>query len=312
MLLHGRSRRARSRPAARSLTSPISEPSVSTTLDPRQIQQFKAGLAENGLIEGQNIVVDYLWGEGSTERIQQLATELGRRDLDVIVTAGPQPVRALLATGVKTPIVFAILNDPIGDGFIKSLARPGGNLTGLSMAGADLESKRLEVLKDSLPPASNLMILHDPSMGGTGLADVQAGARALALKYVVVELGDAAKYPDAFALAHSQGADAVVAMASPIFNYERKTLIALAAKYRMPSIWESSAYVRDGGLLSYGPSFADMYRRSAGYVANFLAGEKPADLPVEQPIKFELAVNRVTAKNLGLTFQKPYCFAPTR
>jgi putative tryptophan/tyrosine transport system substrate-binding protein len=272
-----------------------------TTLDPRQIAQFKAGLAENGLIEGQNIVVDYLWGEGSTERIQQLATELGRRDLDVIVTAGPQPVRALLATGMKTPIVFAILSDPIGDGFIKSLARPGSNLTGLSMAGTDLESKRLEVLKDSVPSASNVMILHDPSMGKTALTEVQAGAQALALKFLVVELGDVAKYPDAFALAHSQGADAVAAMASPIFNYERKTLIALAAKYRMPSIWENSAYVRDGGLLSYGPSFPDMYRRSAGYVAKILAGQKPADLPVEQPVKFELAVNRITAKGLGLT-----------
>lgn len=185
-----------------------------TTLDPRQIEQFKAGLTENGLIEGQNIVVDYLWGEGNAERIQQLAAELARRDLDLIVTAGPQPVRALLATGTKMPIVFAILNDPIGDGFIKSLAQPGGNLTGLSMAGTDLESKRLEVLKDSVPAASNVMILHDPSMGGTALADVQAGARALALKFVVVELGDAANYPDAFALAHSQGTDAVAAMAS--------------------------------------------------------------------------------------------------
>jgi putative tryptophan/tyrosine transport system substrate-binding protein len=111
-----------------------------TTLDPRQIEQFKAGLTENGLIEGQNIVVDYLWGEGNAERIQQIAAELARRDLDVIVTAGPQPVRALLATGTKMPIVFAILSDPIGDGFIKSLAQPGGNLTGLSMAGTDLES----------------------------------------------------------------------------------------------------------------------------------------------------------------------------
>jgi putative tryptophan/tyrosine transport system substrate-binding protein len=272
-----------------------------TTLDPRQIEQFKAGLTENGLIEGQNIVVDYLWGEGNAERIQQIAAELARRDLDVIVTAGPQPVRALLATGTKTPIVFAILSDPIGDGFIKSLAQPDGSLTGLSMAGTDLESKRLEVLKDSVPAASNVMILHDPSMGRTALADVQAGARALALKFVVVELGDAAKYPDAFALAHSQGTDAVAAMASPIFNYQRKTLIALAAKYRMPSIWENSAYVRDGGLLSYGPNFPDMYRRSAGYVAKILAGQKPADLPVEQPVKFELAVNRITAKSLGLT-----------
>jgi putative ABC transport system substrate-binding protein len=128
-----------------------------STLDPRQIEQFKVGLAENGFIDGQNIAVDYLWAEGSTERMQQLAAELARRGLDVIVTAGPQPVRAVLATGTKTPIVFAILNDPISDGFVKSLALPGGNVTGLSMAGTDLESKRLEVLKDAAPAVAKVM-----------------------------------------------------------------------------------------------------------------------------------------------------------
>jgi len=128
------------------------------TLDPRQIEQFKAGLVENGLIDGQNISVDYLWAEASPERLRQLAGDLAQRDLDVIVTAGPQPVRAVMATGTKTPIVFAILNDPIGDGFIANLAQPGGNITGLSMAGTDLESKRLEVLKDAAPAVAKVMV----------------------------------------------------------------------------------------------------------------------------------------------------------
>jgi putative ABC transport system substrate-binding protein len=271
------------------------------TLDPRQIEQFKVGLTEHGLVEGQNIAVDYLWAEGSTERMQQLAAEIARRHLDVIVTAGPQPVRAILATGTKTPIVFAILNDPISDGFIRSLAQPGGNLTGLSMAGTDLESKRLEVLKDAVPPVSKVMILHDPSMGETALAGVRIAARSLALDFVVVEANDPARFADAFAAAAGQGVNGVATMASPLLNFHRKQLIALAAQYRLASIWESSGYVRDGGLLSYGPSFADMYRRAAGYVAKILRGRKPADLPVEQPVKFELAVNLQTAKALGLT-----------
>ncbi len=272
-----------------------------STLDPRQIEQFKVGLAENGFINGQNIAVDYLWAEGSTERMQQLAAELARRGLDVIVTAGPQPVRAVLATGTKTPIVFAILNDPISDGFVKSLALPGGNVTGLSMAGTDLESKRLEVLKDTAPAVAKVLILHDPSMGETGLAAIRAGAQALAVELVMIETNDASKFADVFAAAVAQGTNGVATMASPLLNFHRKQLIALAAQYRLPSIWEASAYVRDGGLLSYGPSFPDMYRRAAGYVAKILTGRKPAELPVEQPVKFELAVNLRTAKALGLT-----------
>ena len=271
-----------------------------STLDPRQIEQFKVGLAENGFIDGQNIAVDYLWAEGSTERMQQLATELARRELDVIVTAGPQPVRAMLATGTKIPIVFAILNDPISDGFVKNLAQPGGNVTGLSMAGTDLESKRLEVLKDAAPLVTKVMILHDASMGDTGLAAVRAAGQALAVGFFVVEASDPVRFANVFAAAVAQGTNGVATMASPLLNFHRKRLIALAAEYRLPSIWEGSAYVRDGGLLSYGPSFPDMYRRAAGYVAKILAGRKPAELPVEQPVKFELAVNLRTAKALGL------------
>jgi putative tryptophan/tyrosine transport system substrate-binding protein len=271
-----------------------------TTLDPRQIEQFKAGLVENGLIEGQNITVDYLWAEGSIERMQQLAAELVRRDLDVIVTAGPQPMHALLATWTKKPIVFAILNDPISDGFVQSLARPGGNVTGLSMAGTDIEGKRIEVLKDAVPAVTKLMILHDPTMGATALADVKAVAKSLALQFIVSEVDDPANLTEIFAAAKAQGANGVTTMASPLLNFQRKRLIELAARHRLPSIWEASAFVRDGGLLSYGPSFADMYRRSAGYVAKILGGRRPEDLPVEQPVKFELAVNLKTARTLGL------------
>jgi putative ABC transport system substrate-binding protein len=270
-------------------------------LDPRQIEQFKAGLVENGLIEGQNIIVDYLWAEGNTDRMQQLAAELARRDLDVIVTAGPQPMRALLATGTKTPIVFAILNDPISDGFVQSLARPGGNATGLSMVGTDIEGKRVEVLKDAVPTVTKLIILHDPTMGTTALAGVEAVAKSLALQFIVSEVDNPAKFAEIFAAARTQGVNGVTTMASPLLNFQRKGLIELAAQHRLPSIWEADAFVRDGGLLSYGPSFPDMYRRSAGYVAKILRGQRPTDLPVEQPVKFELAVNLKTAKTLGLT-----------
>jgi putative ABC transport system substrate-binding protein len=270
------------------------------SLDPLQLEQFKAGLAENGLIEGQNISVDYLWAEGNPERMRELATELAGRDLDVIVTAGPQLVRAVIATGTKTPIVFAVLGDPIGDGFVQSLAHPGGNITGLSMSDADLESKRLEILKDAFPAVGKVMILRDPSVGPQGLSAVQAVAQVLGLQSVVFDAADPAKFADIFRAAAAQGVNGLTAMASPFLYFQRKQLTALAAEHRLPSIWESSAYVRDGGLLSYGPSFADMYRRSAGYVAKVLGGRKPADLPVEQPTKFELIINMKTAKALGL------------
>jgi putative ABC transport system substrate-binding protein len=271
-----------------------------TTLDPRQIEQFNVGLVENGLIEGRNITVDYVWAEGSPERLQQLAAELARRDLDVIVTAGPQAVHALMDTQTKTPIVFAIVGDPIGNGIVASLARPGGNVTGLSMSNSDLESKRVEVLKDAVPALRRIMILHDPSMGTAGLDEAQSAARALAVEPLVVATSDPDRFEAAFAGAVANGADGLATMASPFFNFHRKRLIALAARHRLPSVWEGAAYPRDGGLLSYGPSFPDMYRRSAGYVAKILGGTKPADLPVEQPVRFELAVNLQTAKALGL------------
>jgi putative ABC transport system substrate-binding protein len=284
-------------PAPRIAYLGASSPAIAT----REIEQFKVGLTENGLIDGQNIEVDYLWGEGSPDRLRQHAADLAEHDLSVIVTAGPQPVRALLEAKVRSPIVFAILNDPIGDGFVQSLARPGGNLTGLSTFGTALESKRLQILKDGMPAITKVMVLHDPTMSTIGLKEATSSARGLGLEILVGEVADYDKLADIFAEAVRQNVNGVAGLASPFFNFNRKRLIDLCSQYRLPSIWEAIAYTRDGGLISYGPSFADMYRRSAGYVAKILKGTKPSELPVQQPIRFELAVNLKTAKTLGVT-----------
>jgi putative tryptophan/tyrosine transport system substrate-binding protein len=272
-----------------------------STLDPRQIEGFKRGLRENGLIEGRNIAVDYVWAGGSQDRLRTLAEDLAGRDLDVIVTAGPQAVLALMATKTKTPVVFAIVGDPIGNGIVASLARPGGGVTGLSMSNSDLESKRIEILKEAAPSVTRVMIAHDRTMGLAGLAEAENAAKVLAIEPEVVELHDPGQFDAEFERAVGRGANGIAATASPFLNFQRKRLIELANRHHLPSIWEATAYVRDGGLLSYGPSFADMYRRSAGYVAKILNGSKPADLPVEQPISFELGVNLKTAKAVGLT-----------
>jgi putative tryptophan/tyrosine transport system substrate-binding protein len=270
-------------------------------LDPRQIEGFKEGLRDNGLIEGRNITVDYLWAEGSQDRLRQLAEDLATRNLDIIVTAGPQAVLALMATKTATPVVFAVVGDPIGNGVITSLARPGGGVTGLSMSNADLESKRIEILKEAAPVITRLMIVQDPSMGPAVVAQAQAAARALSVEPDVVEIGGPDQIVEKFEGAVARGVNGLSTLASPFLNFQRKKLIELAARHHLPSIWEGSIYVRDGGLLSYGPSFPDMYRRSAGYVAKILDGAKPGDLPVEQPIRFELDINLKTAKALNLT-----------
>ena len=271
-----------------------------STLDPRQIEKFKQGLADNGLIEGRNITVDYFWAEGRPDRLRQLAAELTQRNLDLIVTAGPQAVRALLETRTQTPIVFAIHSDPVGDGVVDSFARPGRNVTGLSMANSNLESKRLQILKDATPSLTRVAILRDPSGSASGLADVQSGARELALETMIFDAGDPSRFDKIFAEAIGRNVNGVAGMASAFLNFHHKRLVELANQHHFPSIWEASGYVRDGGMLSYGPSFPDMYRQSAGYVAKILNGAKPSDLPVEQPVKFELAINLKTAKSLGI------------
>jgi putative tryptophan/tyrosine transport system substrate-binding protein len=265
-----------------------------------QLEQFRAGLIENGLINGQNVNVEYLWGDGSEDVIRGHARALAQRKVDVIVTAGPQMVRALRSAEVQAPIVFAILNDPVGDGFVASLAHPGGNVTGLSMAGTDLESKRMEILKEAVPGLRKVLLLHDPTMGTSALDEATLAAKSIGVEPVLADTNDLDKIKELFVQAPAKGINGAAVMASPFFNFNRKRLTEFAAKSRLPSIWESSAYVREGGLLAYGPSFPDMYRRSGGYVARILKGTSAADLPVEQPTRFELAISQKTAKDLGL------------
>jgi putative tryptophan/tyrosine transport system substrate-binding protein len=275
-------------------------PSSAAISDPRYIEQFKVGLVENDLIVGRNIVVEYFWADGSPDRLQELANELGRQDFQVIVTAGPQAYRLLKAAQTKAPIVLAVIGDALADGVVDNLARPTGNVTGLSMSNRDLEGKRVELLKEAAPAVKRLMILHDPSMGTSGMAEAQTVAKSLAMEAEFFEATDPSQFENAFARAVNARVDGLVAMASPFLNRHRHPLIELTSRHQLPSIWEASIYVRDGGLISYGPSLADMYRRSAGYVAKIVRGAKPEDLPIQLPIKFELVLNSRTAKVLGL------------
>jgi len=271
-------------------------------IDPHAMSALRQGLIENDLIEGKNIETEYFWGNGDPNRVQELALTLAQSDFDLIITAGSQPLRSLIATGTKKPLVFAIVADPVGDGLVASLPRPGGNATGLSMSGTDLESKRIQLLKETVPSIRRLMILHYSAGEAKGvISAIKLAARSLALDTIFVEAGTVDGFENAFVRAKEQGAEALVVSASAYLNYNRKRLIALAAEHRLPSVWETNVYVRDGGLMSYGPNFPDMYRRSAGYVAKILRGANPGDLPVEQPTKFELAVNAKTAASLGIT-----------
>jgi putative tryptophan/tyrosine transport system substrate-binding protein len=272
-----------------------------STFDPRNTAGFKAGLAENGLIDGRTVVVEYAWAEGRAERLRELATRVAAGGFDVIVTAGTQAARDLVATGTATPIVLAVIGDPVGAGLVKSLASPGGTITGLSMSNAELEAKRIEILKAAVPAVGKIAILHDPTMRDDSVARVESAVRTLGLQARVVGVSAPDEISRAFADAGAWGADGLAVMASSFLNVQRSKLIELANRQRLPSIWEADTFARDGGLLSYGPSFADMYRRSANHVARILKGARPADLPVEQPTRFELVVNLATARLLKLT-----------
>jgi putative ABC transport system substrate-binding protein len=276
-------------------------PSGAASFDPVSLAQFKAGLVENGLIEGRNITLEVHWADGNLDRLRELAFELGGRDFDVIVTAGPQAARLLKETQTKTPIVLAIVGDMLADGIVDSLAHPNGNITGLSMSNKDLEAKRIEILKEAVPAAKRLMILWDPSMGPMGVAEAQAAANSLGIESLLFEASDPSQFGGIFEKAAKAGVDSLSVMASPFLNRNRKSLVPFATAHRLPSIWEASVFVKEGGLISYGPNFPDMYRRSAGYVAKIIAGAKPGDLPVQLPVKFELVINSATAKALGLT-----------
>ena len=268
---------------------------------------FRQGLRDLGYVEGSNVLIEYRWAEGKLERLPVLAAELVALKVDVIVTAGGT-VAALAAKQATTiiPIVFGVVGDPIAEGLVSSLARPGGNVTGLSNVTNDLIGKWLDLLKQVVPGVGLIAMLWKPDSMPDRARDVrlkEAGvsAQALGVQLQVVEARGPADFVRAFSEMSAKGAGALLVLTTPVFDIERQRIVDLATKNRLPSMYASRNYLESGGLMCYGPNFADLYRRAAGYADKILKGAKPSDLPVEQPTKFELVINRKTATALGLT-----------
>jgi putative tryptophan/tyrosine transport system substrate-binding protein len=274
---------------------------------PLLYEAFRQGLRDLGYVEGHSVVIEYRDAAGQLGRLPALAAELVALKVDAIVTGGgtPAALAAKHATEIL-PIVFPAAADPVTDGLVASLARPGGNVTGLSLLAPELVGKRLEQFKQAVPGVSRVAVLWQP--GGLGertemdtLKGADIAARALGMRLQFVEARGPADFERAFSDMARARADALAVLPSPTFLYERRRLVDLAAKNRLPTVFAFREYVDAGGLMSYGPDIADMYRRAATYVDKILKGAHPRDLPIEQPTKFELVINLKTAKALGLT-----------
>jgi putative ABC transport system substrate-binding protein len=266
-------------------------------------EAFRQGLRESGYIEGKNIIIEWRSGEEKRDRVRALAVELVRLQLDVIVTAGPGATRPLKEATSTIPIVMAQDQDPVSNGFIASLARPGGNITGLSRLAPELSGKQVELLNEIVPRLSRVAVLGSstqPAKAQT-LKQIEGAAKTLGMKLHYLEVYGPDDFETAFREASKTSADAVLwLVGGNIAMAHRKDIAELAAKSRLPTIYEQRAFVEAGGLISYGVSFPDLDRRAAAYVDKILKGAKPADLPVELPTKFELVINLKTAKALGL------------
>jgi putative ABC transport system substrate-binding protein len=274
--------------------------------NPHLPEAFRQGLRDLGYVEGRTVVIEYRDAEGKLERLPALAAELVALKVDVILAGGtPQALAAKQATRTL-PIVFAAHADPVGSGLVTSLARPGGNVTGLSLLAPELVGKRLEQLKQAVPGVNRVAVLWEPGAyveltERDILKETEVAARALGVRLQFVEARGPADFDRAFSDMTRARAGALTVLPSTMFIIERRRLVDLAAKNRLPAVYTSREYVDAGGLMSYGPSIADLFRRAATYVDKILKGAKPGDLPVEQPTKFELVINLKTAKALGLT-----------
>ncbi len=267
------------------------------------MEAFQQGLRDLGYAEGQNIVIVYRFAQGNLNRLPDLAAELVRLKVDVIVAPSTPAAQAAKSAAGPIPVVFTQVADPVASGLVRSLAQPGGNVTGLSVIGTELSGKRLELLKEVVPRASRVAVLWDPGnpTGSLLLRETEAAAHTMGVQVQRVE----ARGPDDFQSALSTitriRAGGLVVLPSLLFNAHRYRLADLLIRERVPAVFLRREFVEAGGLMSYSPSFADQYRRAATYVHKILRGAKPADLPVEQPTRFELVINLRTAKALGLT-----------
>jgi len=278
---------------------------------PSTIEAFRQGLRELGYVEGKNIVIEYRYAEGKPDRLPDLASELVRLKLDVIFTVGStQPALALKNVTKTIPIVFAASSDPVGLGLVASLARPGGNITGLSNLNPELNGKRLELIKETFPRVSRIAFLWNPEAPDLSrlFKETQALALALGLELQSLEVRGPEDFESAFKAAAESHAGALSVPSSAYFFSHRARIADLAVKSRLPAIYADRGYVEAGGLMSYGPSLVDLYRRAAVYVDKILKGAKPGDLPVQQATKFEFVINLKTAKQIGVTIPQSVLF----
>ena len=272
--------------------------------NPERIEAFRQGVRELGYVEGKNIVIEWRSAEGKLGRLPALTAELMRLKVDIIVTSGPTATRAAKEATSTIPIVMAQDNDPVGNGFVASLARPGGNITGLATLNPELSGKRVELLKEIVPKLSRLAVFGTSIFPGNAqaLKEIELAAKAFGVKLQYLDVLSSKDIEIAFRAATKGRADAVlIIVAGAVAGAHRTQIAELAVKRRLPAIYDRREFVDDGGLMSYGTNFADLSRRAATYVDKILKGRTPADLPVEQPMKFEFIINLKAAKQIGLT-----------
>jgi putative ABC transport system substrate-binding protein len=275
----------------------------SHTYNPQLVSAFREGLKETGYVEGQNVVIEYRWGDDQVDRLPTLAADLVRRQVAVLATVGHEPVFTAKAATSSIPVLFIAGADPVKLGLVSSLARPGGNLTGVNIITTELTAKRLELLRALMPGAVRIGLLVDPTNvvnTETAVRDAEEAARSIGLKIRVLNASTPSEIDAAFAIIVSERLDALFVDLIPFFSGQRIQLIDLSARYAVPAFYGWRQFPESGGLMSYGTSLADAYRQEGIYAGRILKGEKPADLPVVQPTKFEFVINLKTAKALGL------------
>jgi putative ABC transport system substrate-binding protein len=267
---------------------------------------FTAGLAEFGYVEGRNAVFEVRHADGQIDRLPALARELADAKVDVLFAASAVASGAARKIGFAPPIVFALAPDPVGDGFAATLARPGGNMTGLTTQSPELAAKRLEILRDALPKLARVAVLYAPGYPGVAseLVATEHAARASGHALLRLEAGKVEDLEAAFAEAVRWRADALLVIENVLFFFNRKTIADLAQRHRLPAMYRAKEYVASGGLISYGADYADLCRRAAAHVDKILKGARPGDLPVEQPVKYELVINQGAAKAIGVGMPK--------
>jgi putative tryptophan/tyrosine transport system substrate-binding protein len=266
-----------------------------------RLDGLRQGLRELGYVEGKNIAVEYRSAEGKVDRLPELAAELVRLKVDCIVTAGENPTRAAKQATSTIPIITTTVSEPVDLGFVRSLARPGGNITGLTTYSTELAGKRLELLKEIILKLSRVAIFSDPHSLAAEVKETEAAAQLLKVQPILLEVRSLNELENAFRSSAKSHADAAIMTGSGFFNTHQTRLVELAAKHRLPVMYIEQEFVLAGGLMTYATSIPDLYRRSATYVDKILKGAKPSDLPVEQPTKFELVINLKAAKQIGLT-----------